>query len=79
MIRPTETIDIETPEADSLDEMYAGLRAQIPEGFELSGLHPSQHRGTARRIGLREVTLESRGDLESSVPDGWQAVSIRQG
>lgn len=77
MIRPTETVDIETPEADSLDEMHAGLRAQIPEGFELADIRPSQHKGTARRTGFREITIESRDDLESSIPDGWQAISIR--
>lgn len=78
MIRPAETIDIETPEADSLDEMYAGLNAQIPEGFELAGIRPSQHKGTARRTGFREITIESRDDLDSSIPAGWQATSVRR-
>ena len=78
MIRPTETVDIATPEADSLDEMYTGLNAQIPDGFELSGIRPSQHTGTARRTGFREVSIETRNDLASSIPEGWQAISIRE-
>lgn len=77
-LRPTETVEIQADEADSLDELYAALASQVPEGFELTGIRPSQNRGSARRIGVREVTIASRDELATCAPDGWQALSMRK-
>lgn len=76
-LRPTETVDIQVEETDSLDELHTALESQIPKGFELAGIRPSQHRGSARRAGSREVTINNRDELTTCAPDGWQAVSIR--
>lgn len=78
MIRPTETIEIQAEATDNLDDMYASLNAQIPDGFELVDITPSKGTGQARRVDLREITIESRADLATAVPDGWQALSIRE-
>ncbi|HLS92556.1 MAG TPA: hypothetical protein VK015_03475 [Microbacterium sp.] len=78
MIRPTETVEFEAPEADTLEEMVASLEAKIPDGFELVAIHPSKGTGRARRVELREITIENRADLASAVPEGWQALNIRQ-
>lgn len=78
MIRPTEMIDIQAEAADNLDGMYAGLNAQVPDGFELVGITPSKGTGKARRVELWEITIESRADLAAAVPDGWQALSTRE-
>lgn len=76
-LRPTKTVDIQAEEADSLDELYAALNRQIPDGFEIDDIRPSQNRGRARRAGSREMTVESRGELRTSAPHGWQVISIR--
>lgn len=75
-LRPSETIEIQAEAADSLDELFTALAAQVPEGFELDDIRASQNRGTARRSGSREVTIESRDELATCAPHGWQAVSI---
>lgn len=83
-IRPAETVPLEVPEADSLADIDAGLRAQVPEGHILTDIRVSQPRGAshmvgsgaARRVELQEITIGSRDDLESSIPDGWVALSI---
>ncbi|MGO1629318.1 MAG: hypothetical protein ACTHX2_10925 [Microbacterium sp.] len=76
-LRSTEIVSIQTEEADSLHELYGTLASQIPDGFELEGIRPSQNRGQARRAGVREVTIETRDELDTCAPDGWEAISIR--
>lgn len=77
-LRPTETIDIKVDDTDSLDELFAAVTARIPDGFELIDIHVTQHKAVARRVGYDEVTIESRDELATCSPDGWQAVSIRE-
>ncbi|WP_029153932.1 hypothetical protein [Microbacterium gubbeenense] len=76
-LHPTETVDIQVEETDSLDELYAALNARIPDEFAINDIWPSQNRGRARRTGTREMTIEGRSDLATSIPEGWQALSIR--
>ncbi len=85
MIRPTETVPLEVPEAESYADIEAGLRAQVPEGYTLADIRVSQPRGTSYMVGtgtaqkaeIREITVERRDQLQASIPEGWQALSIR--
>ena len=75
-LRPTETIDIQVDDTDSLDELFAAVTARIPDGFELIDIHITQHKAVVRRVGYDEVTIESRDELETCAPEGWQALSM---
>ncbi|MGO2752127.1 MAG: hypothetical protein ACTIA6_18900 [Pseudoclavibacter sp.] len=77
-LRPTETIDIQVDDTDSLDELFAAVAGRIPDGFELTDIQITQHKVVARRVGYDEVTIESRDELETCAWEGWQALNVRE-
>lgn len=78
MIRQTAKTEIQTEMADNLDDMYEGLGRQIPEGHDLVGIQVSKGTGQTRSAEVREITVNSRAELDTAIPEGWQALSIRQ-
>lgn len=85
-IRPAETRTIDVKGMGS-DELYDQVRAQLPDGWEISKVPVLLDKTTGgvtaaativRRDGVREIEADSMDALRALVPDGWQMLNVRK-
>lgn len=75
-LRSTATVELEADRGNSNEDFYAAIRAQVPDGYELTGASRVGGKGTARSTQTRETTIESRDELWTCAGDGWQALNL---
>lgn len=76
-LRTTERTEIQIPEQAGLDTFNSAVLAAVPDGHDLVAADLKRSIATVRRRDTREVTIADRAELDTCVPDGWQALSIR--
>ena len=76
------TVDVE---GEGLPEIQAKLAAATPDGFELVSAPVQMAKASstiaatgtfARRDETREITADSRAELDALVPEGWQMLYV---
>ena len=76
-LRSTDRIALEADKSKTLEDFTNALRAQVPEGYELTDAVHGAGTGHARSLERSEVTIETQAELWTCAPEGWAPESIR--